>query len=175
MALKSRSDRTPKPAGFAHGLFDAVVVLKGLNGLAEIVSGTILLLLQAGSILTWVNWLTQTELIEDPHDHIASFLQHWAAGFGHASQQFAGVYLLAHGIVKVVLAVLLFMEKHWAFPLALVLFALLVTFSIYRLDLIWSWALAGFVAFDMFTIWVIGKEWQAVLRLKASNARAKGK
>ena len=101
-------------------------------------------------------------------------MQHWAAGFGHDSQQFAGVYLLAHGVVKVLIAALLFMEKTWAFPLAIALFSLLVSFSVYRLSLNWSWVLAGFVAFDLFTIWLIAKEWLAVLKLKASNALAGG-
>jgi uncharacterized membrane protein len=147
-----------------------VVVLKGLNGLAEIASGTAILFLQVGTIMVWVNWLTQTELVEDPQDHLVVLLQHWAAGFGHDSQQFAGLYLLAHGIVKVFIAVLLFLEKSWAFPLGLALFSLLVTFSGYRLSLHWSWILAGFVAFDLFTIWLIAKEWRAVLKLKASDA-----
>lgn len=164
--------RITTPRGFIHGLFDVIVVLKGLNGLAEIASGTALLFLQAGTIMGWVNWLTQAELIEDPQDHFAIFLQHWVAGFGHDSQLFAGIYLLAHGVVKVLLAVLLFMEKTWAFPLAMALFSLLVTISVYRLSLNWSWILAGFVAFDLFTIGLIAKEWRAVLKLKVSNVLA---
>jgi uncharacterized membrane protein len=168
------SVRTSKPKGFIHELFDVVVVLKGLNGLAEIASGTALLFLQAGTLMGWVNWLTQAELIEDPQDHLAILLQHWAANFGHDSQQFAGLYLLAHGVVKVLVAVLLFMEKTWVFPLALILFSLLVTYSIHRLSLNWSWILAGFVTFDLFAIWLIAKEWQAVHRLRASAAVAGG-
>jgi len=174
MVTVSAGNRTPKPHGFMHGLFDVVVILKGLNGLAEITGGTALLFLQAGTIMAWVNRLTQAELIEDPRDHFALLLQHWAMGFSHDSQVFAGFYLLAHGIVKVLLAVLLFMEKTWAFPLSLALFWLLVAFSIYRLSLNWSWLLSGFVALDLFTIWLIAKEWRAVLSLKASNAVAGG-
>jgi uncharacterized membrane protein len=169
MSTASVSKQTLKPQGILHRLFDVVVVLKGLNGLAEIASGTALLLLQEGTIMAWVNWLTQVELIEDPHDIFALLLRRLALGFGHDSQLFAGLYLLAHGIVKVLLAVLLFMEMTWAFPLALTLFSCLVTFSIYRLSLNWSWILATFVAFDLFTIWLIAKERRAVLRFKVSN------
>jgi uncharacterized membrane protein len=172
MVTVSARNRTPKPHGFVHGLFDVVVILKGLNGLAEIAGGTALLFLQAGTIMAWVDRLTQAELIADPKDHLALFLQHWAMGFSHDSQVFAGFYLLAHGIIKVLLAVLLFMEKAWAFPLAVVLFSLLVTFSIYRLSLNWSWILLGFVILDLFTIWLIAKEWRAILTLKASGAAA---
>ena len=57
-----------------HGLFYVVVVLKELNGLAEIASGTALFFLQPGTIVGWVNWLTRAELIEDPRDHFAAAL-----------------------------------------------------------------------------------------------------
>ena len=66
----------------------------------------------------------------------------------------------------------LFLEKVWVFPLALALFSLLVTFSVFRLSLSWSWILAGFVAFDLIVIWLIEKEWWAVLKLKAPHALA---
>ena len=161
------SNPTPKPHGVLHGLFDVAIILKGLNGVAEIASGAALFLLQAGTIMVWVNELTQAELIEDPNDILASLLRRWALGFNHDSQLFAGFYLLTHGVVKVLLASLLFTEKKiWAFPLSLGLFSLLVTFSIHRLVLHWSWILTGFVAFDLFVIWLIAREWRAVQRLR---------
>ena len=168
MANASLRNPSLKPHGIFHGLFDVVVVLKGLNGLAEISSGAALFLLQGDTIMIWVNWLTQVEVIEDPQDVFAMALRRWAVGFGHDAQIFAGFYLLAHGVVNVILASLLFMEKTWAFPLALALFSILVAFSTYRLSLNWSWILAVFIAFDLLTIWLIAKEWRAVLRLRAS-------
>ena len=162
MATISENDQ---PHGILHGLFDLVVILKGLNGLAEIASGSVLFLLQTGTIMAWVNWLTQVELIEDPHDFLAISLHRWALGFGHDAQVFAGLYLLAHGVVKIVIASLLFMEKTWAFPLAITLFSILVAFSIYRLSQSASWPLTGFIAFDLVTIGLIAKEWRVVLGL----------
>ena len=169
MIQNSSQTQNPKPHGILHGLFDVVVILKGLNGLAEIASGITLFLLQTGAIVVWVNWLTQSELIQDPNDLFATLLRRWAISFGHDAQIFAGFYLLAHGIVKTLLSILLFMEKVWAFPLAMVLFPLLVAFSIHRLSLNWSWTLVGFVCFDLFTIWLIAREWRAVVRLKSAH------
>ena len=60
-----------------HGLFDVVVALKGLNGLAEIASGTALLFLHAGTIMGWVNWQTRAELREVPQDYLAAALGGW--------------------------------------------------------------------------------------------------
>lgn len=155
-----------KPSGFFHNLFDAVVVLKGLNGLAEIASGSALLLIKNGTILEWVQWMTHSELLQDPHDVLATHLERWASTFGQDAQMFAGLYLLAHGIIKVTITILLFKEKTWAFPLAIMLFSALVAFSLHRLSSHWSWALAGFVAFVLFTIAVIAKEWRTAGTLK---------
>ena len=169
MSVPSPNNPALKPHGIFHGIFDVVVILKGLNGLAEVASGTTLLLLKDGTILLWVQWLTRTELLQDPHDLLATYLQHWASGFGHDAQVFAALYLLGHGFVKLTLAILLFMEKSWAFPLSIVLFGLLLVFSIHRLSVDWSWALLSFIAFDIFTIAIIVKEWRAVERLRSSK------
>jgi uncharacterized membrane protein len=170
MVIAPASNQTPKPRGLLHGLFGVVVILKGLNGLAEIVCGTALFFLRAGTILAWVDWLTSAELIQNPHDALAFSLHRWAVNFSHDAQVFAGLYLLVHGVVKVFLASLLLSEKKlWAFPLALVLFSSLVAFAIYRLLLNWSWALAAFVALDLLTIWLIAREWRALDKLGESH------
>ncbi len=86
--------------------------------------------------------------------------------FGHDAQMFAGLYLLVHGIVKFTLAILLFKERPWVFPLALILFTTLVAFSFHHLWIHWSWALGVFVVFDVFTIGIIAKEWIAAIKLR---------
>lgn len=169
MSIPSQQNTVAKPHGLFHDVFDIVVVLKGLNGFAEIASGVTLLLVKAGTIMEWVQWLTQSELLQDPHDLLATSLENWAMNFGHDAQVFAGFYLLAHGVVKLTLAVLLFKERPWVFPLALVLFTALVAFSLHHLSFHWSWALTGFITFDLFTIGIITKEWRDVEKLKSSK------
>ena len=85
---------------------------------------------------------------------------------GHDDQVFAVIYLLVHGIVKLTLAILLFNARPWVFPLALILFTPLVVFALHNLWVHWSWALAVFVGFDVFTIGVIAKEWTAAIKLR---------
>lgn len=144
-----------------HKLFDIVVILKGLNGLLELVGGLALLLIPTGAILSWVDYLTHSELLSDPTDFFANSFVHWATNFGHDTQVFAAVYLLFHGIAKSGLAALLLLGQKIAYPIAIVLFTAFVCYAGYRLHLHWSWALAAFVAFDVFTIGVIAREWRA--------------
>jgi uncharacterized membrane protein len=55
------------------------IVLKGLDGVLEIVGGTLLLLVSPLTIDRISSTLTQHELSEDPHDFLANHLLH-AAG-----------------------------------------------------------------------------------------------
>ena len=166
----SSSISPPKPRGVFHGIFAVVVVAKALDGLVEIASGATLVLAKAGTILEWVNWMTQSEILEDPHTLYASILRNWASRFGYDAQLFDGHYLLVHGTVKLVLALLLLTERGWVFPLALVLFTALVAFLAIHLVTNWSWPSAVFAALDILTIAVIAKEWLSVRRLRSKRA-----
>jgi uncharacterized membrane protein len=79
-----------------------------------------------------INALTQHELSEDPHDKIAAQLVRLAQDFSPSSQMFAGVYLLSHGVIKVVLVASLFRGRLWAYPTAIVFFTLFIVYQMYR-------------------------------------------
>jgi uncharacterized membrane protein len=159
LTAEMKIDRVPARGTNLHHLFNLVVALKGFFGLIELAVGAALATVQHVLIVDWANWLTHGELIEDPHDVIASLVLHWAEGFGHDTQLFAGLYLMAHGVVKAILVTGLLLDKRWAFPLSILLFSLLVLISVLRLSLHWSWFLCGFAVFDIFAIWMIAKEW----------------
>jgi uncharacterized membrane protein len=166
---------TQKGAGTSklmHRMFDVVVVLKGLDGVIEIIGGIALLFVQTGVIVALATALTAHELSEDPHDLVANLLTHWAASFGHGTQMFIAAYLLFHGIAKVTLATFLLMGKIWAYPAALTLFLVFVAYALYRLSRVWSWPLAGVVVLDLVTIGLVAWEWRATARAKhATPAR----
>lgn len=147
-------------------MFDIVVILKGLNGLAELAGGLALLLEPGDAINKLVHSLTAQELATDPGDPVANALLHWAQGFGHDAQTLAAAYLLFHGVVKTSLAALLLLGKTWAYPAAVTFFTLFVAYMIFRLTREWSWPVSGLVAFDILTIAVILLDWRAKRRAK---------
>ena len=63
-----------------------------------------------------VTSLTQHELSEDPHDLLATHLLKTAHGLTGAAVLFGAVYLLAHGVVKVVLVAAVLKNQLWAYP-----------------------------------------------------------
>ena len=166
----STGTKVPHPPVMTqHRLFDIVVILKGLNGLVELVAGAALIMIPAGAIANWADLMTRHELSTDPNDVIANLVMHWAANFGHGTQVFAAIYLLLHGVAKSALAGLLLLGQKIAYPIALVFFSLFVVYALYRLTLSWSWVLAIVVAFDIIAIIIIAREWQSE---SASFARA---
>src|SRR5690242_19703539 len=83
--------------------FRISILLKGLDGALEIIGGIVLLLITPHTINQIAQSLPQHELARNPHDFIATHILHSAGQLSHGGRVFAAVYLLAHGIAKVVL------------------------------------------------------------------------
>ena len=60
--------------------------------------------------------LTAHELGQDPHDRIANYILHTTGHLSSGATLFGAVYLLSHGVAKVVLVVFVFRGRLWAYP-----------------------------------------------------------
>jgi uncharacterized membrane protein len=107
-------------------LFQIGIIAKGLNGLAELVGGLMLLFQTPGGIRHLAIVLTQGELSEDPHDFVARYLLHTANGLTGSAVFFGAIYLLLHGAVKVVLVTALLLNKLWAYPCMIVVLLIFI-------------------------------------------------
>lgn len=146
------------------------VLLKGANALLEIVGGVLLLFASPSIVTQLVVLLTQEELSEDPHDHIANYLLHVANGYSVSTQIFGAVYLLIHGIVKIVLVWELLKNKLWAYPSALAVFGLFIFYQVYRFSITHSLGLVALTLFDLVVMWLIWREYRVVRVHPSSNA-----
>jgi len=140
--------------------FEVAIVLKGLDGVLEVVGGLILLVVSPETINRVVGALTQHELSQDPHDFIATRLLNTAHGLTKGSVLFASLYLLTHGAVKIVLVVALLKNKLWAYPWMIAFLLLFIGYQIYRIVLVPSVALAALTAFDLLVVWLTYREYQ---------------
>ena len=94
-----------------HISFEIGILLKGIHGLIEIVSGAFLLLLNPYRLNWLTEFLTQKELSEDPKDWVANFLLTLSSSFSISTQHFAEFYLMSHGIIKCILVLLLWKKN----------------------------------------------------------------
>jgi uncharacterized membrane protein len=95
---------------------DAGTLLQGLQGAAECIGGLILTLISAPALIHLAGALTQTELAQHPHDVIATRLMLWINHFSTGNKILFAIYLLGHGLARIVLAVALVRDRRGIYP-----------------------------------------------------------
>lgn len=153
--------------------FKVSVTLKGLDGLLEVVGGVVLLFVRPSTINDVARSLTQHELSRDPHDFVARHVLHSAGQLSHGGREFAAIYLLSHGLAKVVLVVAVLRGQLWAYPGIIVLVGAFIAYQLYRL--VWDRFTIGLTLltlFDIFVVWLTWREYQAKRSRGAAVAAA---
>jgi len=139
--------------------FEVGIILKGLDGVLELIGGLLLLLVSPETINRLAVWLTQGELSQDPHDFIATRILHTAHHLTGSSVLFGALYLLSHGIAKIVLVTALLKNKLWAYPWLIAFLLVFIIYQIYRIVLDHSLSLTALTIFDIFIVWLTWREW----------------
>jgi uncharacterized membrane protein len=142
--------------------FKVGLVLKAADGVLEIVAGALLLLITPSSIDRIAHSITAHELGEDPHDRLAHYILHTTAHLSSGTTLFGAVYLLSHGVSKVVLVALVLRNKLWAYPWLMVLLGVFIVYQLYVVIFVkFSWGLIALTAFDLVLVWLTWREYQA--------------
>ena len=138
------------------------MVLKGADGVLEVVGGILLLFLAPPTIQHLVRSLVAHELSQDPHDFIARHLLHSVTHLSRSTTLFGAVYLLSHGAAKVVLVALVLRDKLWAYPWMMALLVAFIVYQLYRIVIVKvSFGLVGLTAFDVVLVWLTWREYRA--------------
>jgi uncharacterized membrane protein len=142
--------------------FKIALVLKGLDGVLEVVGGILLLFLSPNAIEHLVRVLTAHELSEDPHDVIARYLLHTTAHLNHGTTLFGAIYLLSHGLAKIVLVALVLRGKLWAYPWLIGLLLAFIAYQLYQIIFVhFSAGLTALTIFDAFLVWLTWREYRS--------------
>ena len=151
--------RLPPPgkARRLRRLFDVGAWFKGLEGAVEIAAGA-WLALDPAAVESILFRLAAKDLLHDPHDRIASALRHVAQGLD-ASASFPVVYLVAHGVIKVALAIGLLRDYRPAYPAAVVALGALASYQLYRFSHTHAVTLPVLSAIDLGIAWLVWREW----------------
>lgn len=139
-----------------HQIFEVSILLKGAHALVECLAGIALALVSTDMIADLADRLTQDELIEDPHDFVATHLLAWAHNFSVGTKSFYAFYLLSHGAVKIFLVIGLLRGKLWSYPASLIVLGLFILYQLYRFSYTHG---AGLIVLTIFDIIVMGLIW----------------
>jgi uncharacterized membrane protein len=143
--------------------FEVGIILKGLDGVLEVTGGLLLLVVSPETINRVVTSLTQHELSEDPHDLLATHLLRTAHGLTGSAVLFGAVYLLAHGVVKVILVTALLKNQLWAYPWMIAFLGVFIVYQLYRLSFQPSLGLTALTIFDAIIAWLTYREYRRQL------------
>ena len=157
---------------FLLGTFRTGITLKGIDGLLEAVGGVLHWFIKPESLGWTLQQVFQHELSRDPHDFIAAHLLHVTEKFTSSDPLFASIYLLSHGLVKAVLALLLWMNKIWAYPLAIVVFLAFCVYQVYRYTHTHAVVLLMLTVFDVAIVYLTWEEYRVEKSRRSGRAGA---
>jgi uncharacterized membrane protein len=150
-------EKNHRRATALHRVFTIGICLKGFDGVLELIGGMLLLVTSPATLHRLVVALTQHELSEDPQDWIASSLRQAASQLSVSTRLFGSIYLIVHGLLKLVIMVGLWRRYRWAYPLAISALSVFIAYQIYRLSYLFS---VGLLVLTLFDIAIVGLTWR---------------
>jgi uncharacterized membrane protein len=148
-------------------IFTISLILKGVFALLEVLGGIFAYFTSQQFLLRIVSAITQDELIEDPKDLIANYFLQSARQISVSSQHFIAVYLLSHGVIKLLLVIGLLRRKLWYYPSAILAFTLFILYQLYRFSYTHSIWLLFMTILDVVVIGLTWHEYKFLRRQKA--------
>lgn len=145
-----------------HLLFKIALFFKGFNGLIETTAGLSLIFLGRNHVANIITNIFHKELSEDPFDIFINLLLNLTKDVNASIYAFISIYLLFHGIIKIVMVTALYKDKIWAFPIALFLLTLFLFYQIFRLTIHYSYFSLILLIIDIIAIWLIYEEYKRI-------------
>jgi uncharacterized membrane protein len=151
--------------------FRIVLILKGLDGILELIGGVLLLVAGPRRITGLVQLVTQHELSQDPHDFVATHLLSATSHLSTGATLFGALYLLSHGVVKIVLVWAVLRDKLWAYPWMVAFLLVFIVYQVYRLAIAITVGLLLLTLFDILVTVLTVREYRRLKhRLAAERA-----
>jgi uncharacterized membrane protein len=148
---------------FWHQFFKFSLIIKGLDGLLDVVSGFILFFSATNPIAKTVLVLFRRELIKDPQDFIANYFIKSSQAILPATLTFIAWYLLVNGLVKISLGLALFKNNYRIYQITGIAFTIFTGYQIYRFTHTHSLLLLLITLYDLIII--------AMLYFEAKNLK----
>ncbi len=149
-----------------HESFRFGITLKGIDGVLELIGAALLYFVKPATMSEALRLVFQHELSRDPHDFIAAHLLHASQNFAHENKLFAMLFLLSHGLVKVLIVLALWLDQLWAYPLAIFVFSAFGVYQTYRWTHTHSALLVLLTVFDAVIVYLTWVEWKVQERAR---------
>jgi uncharacterized membrane protein len=140
--------------------FQLATIIKGIDGILGMAAGTILLFISKARLNKDFATLVGGELFEKPRDFLINYVYQLLQHLSIATKTFAGIYILVHGFLNVVLVIGLYKEKLWAYWWAIGLVGAFIIYLLYRFIYTHSGGTAILMAFDIIFVLLAWHEYR---------------
>jgi uncharacterized membrane protein len=162
------STRQTRATDRTDRMFAIAVTLKGIDGGLQFLGALLLMVIPPTLITGAANLIITRDLLGDPKGtlstHLATAADHFADG---STRWFAIIYLLAHGLIKLILVWALLKHVLWMFPVSVIVLAGFVVYEVWRAVQTHSIALPIFAALDVVIITLVIREYRKLRRQRA--------
>lgn len=164
--MRHLATRTATDKAFAIAL-----VLKAIDALGEVAGSLWLLLIDPRWLQGRVAALVVPELREDPHDFVATHILRWATHLKQHAVLFAAIYMLSHGVAKLVVLMEIVRGRLWAYPGLIALTVLFAAYQLYHMTV--AGLSAGYLAVTLFDLLIIGLTTVEYVKLRSHHRRVR--
>jgi uncharacterized membrane protein len=147
-----------------HIVFWVALLLKAGDAILEVLGGFILIFISAETINQVVHGLVRPELAEDPTDVLAHYILRLMGHTTSTSKQFAMIYLLSHGTIKLFIVGTIWLRRWWAYPLAGLVFAGFIVYQLVRFAYTFSLWMIVLTVLDLIIIALLPSEYRRLKR-----------
>lgn len=156
-----------------HRLFNATLAVKGTLALIEASVGAGLWLqnrvpeVRELPVEMPARWLSRHDLAIGPDDPLLTWTSGQAAGLNLPPDTLYYLYLVAHGLLKLAMVLLLARRVRWAYPAAMAVLGLFVAYQLVEFSRNGSAYLLMLCLFDGFMIFLVWREYRILPRMRA--------
>ncbi|SHI67460.1 DUF2127 domain-containing protein [Parasporobacterium paucivorans] len=161
-------NRSPEKINGLDIGFYAGLAIKAINALIEFVGGLMMIVLNHDWLNRLIRLVAIPELREDPNDFIMNYLVRLGQNLSINSQHSVAIYMLLHGITKLIVIWFLWKKKTWAYLPAVAVFGLFIAYEIYSYVHTQSPIMVPIIIIDVAIIVLIILEY---IRLKAGKEK----
>ncbi len=141
--------------GFYGGL-----AVKAVNAVIEFISGFLMLILSHDMLNRLIWFAAVYELREDPKDILMNYFIKLGNNLSISAQHAAALYMLLHGITKLLVIWLLLKRKLWAYPVSIVVFSLFIAYEAYSYVIGQSLLMLFMIVIDLAIVAVVFLEYK---------------
>ena len=154
--------------------FQAAISIKGFDAALECIGGVLIWFFKPTSLNGFFRFASMHDLPGKYDEIIVAHLFHWTQTLANGGKTFASVYLITHGLTKLLLLAGLWMNKLWAYPLTIVVFGIFCVYQMHRYTRTHSIFLVLLTIFDLILMYLTWREYLKKKQERAESQKAEG-